>query len=169
MMIRTSRPLVLKRAFFGSSKPQSYSISRVLNGSPEQVFDIVSRVDNYKNFVPFVEDSFITSRDGGNLPSGAGLKIGWNDITERFVCKLHCEENRNVYAKSVELELFETLETQWVFSHVSTSKFPKCRVDFKLTYKFRNPLYNHLSSMFAPQVSNIMIGAFEKQLKQQQR
>lgn len=158
--------ICFKRSFFGSSKPQTYSITRVLKGSPLQLYKIVSEVNNYKNFVPFVEDSFVSSRDEQQQPTRAGLKIGWKDITEKFECMLTCKENERVHARSVELDLFHELETEWKFRDANGDK---CRVDFTLLYKFKNPLYDRLSFMFAPQVTNIMIGAFESRLQQLKR
>lgn len=151
------------RTFFGSSKPQSYELSKVLHGSPEQVYNIVSQVDKYKQFVPFVEESFISDKEQEtNIPTKAGLVVGWKDIVERFECDLKCIKNCKVNAKSIQLDLFENLETEWNFKEFSKDK---CQVDFKLLYKFKNPLYDKVSFMFAPQVTEIMIGAFEKRLK----
>ena len=129
------------RSFFGVSKPQSYEISKILHGSPKQVYDIVSQVDQYKTFVPFVEDSFISQRNKDELPTRAGLLVGWKDI----------------------VDLFDNLETIWKFHEHGGNK---CKVDFKLAFKFKSPIYDKLSSLFAPQVSEIMIGAFERRLKQ---
>ncbi|KAI5962038.1 HEX1 [Candida theae] len=134
--------LYFKRSFFGSSKPQTYSISRVLNGSPQQLYKIVSEVNNYKDFVPFVEDSFVSSRDAQQQPTKAGLKVGWKDITEKFECSLACQENERVHARSLQLDLFHELETEWKFK---TANGDKCRVDFTLLYRFKNPLYDRLS------------------------
>ena len=64
--------------------PQSYEISKILHGSPKQVYDIVSQVDQYKTFVPFVEDSFISQRNKDELPTRAGLLVGWKDIVEKI-------------------------------------------------------------------------------------
>ncbi|EGW32123.1 uncharacterized protein SPAPADRAFT_61207 [Spathaspora passalidarum NRRL Y-27907] len=152
-----------RRTFFGSSKPQSYEISRTLNGTPRQLYDIVSDVAKYHEFVPFVEESFITERCSRNTPSRAGLQVGWKDINERFECKLNCVPGELVQATSLELDLFENLETKWKFNEVDGNK-NKCKIDFQLVYKFRNPLYDRLSFMFAPQVSDIMIQAFQKRL-----
>lgn len=157
----TSRIAV--RTFFGSSKPQSYELSKILHGSPEQLYNIVSQVDKYKSFVPFVEESFISETDNKtNSPIKAGLVVGWKDIVERFECDLECIKNTKVSAKSIQLDLFDNLETEWKFKEFSKNK---CQVDFKLLYKFKNPLYDKVSFMFAPQVTEIMIGAFEKRLK----
>ncbi|RCK64899.1 Coenzyme Q-binding protein COQ10, mitochondrial [Candida viswanathii] len=156
-------PRLSSRTFFGSSKPQTYELSKILHGSPEQLYDIVSQVDKYHTFVPFVEESFISSRDPtSHAPTKAGLVVGWKDIVERFECDLTCVLNELVRAKSIQLDLFENLETEWRFNEFSKGK---CKVEFTLLYKFKNPLYDKVSFMFAPQVTQIMIGAFEKQLK----
>ncbi|KAI5964063.1 coq10 [Candida pseudojiufengensis] len=163
-MIRRTTQICFKRSFFGNSKPQTYSISKKLNGNSNQLYKIVSDVSNYKNFVPFVEDSFISKRDSRKQPSKAGLKIGWKDITEQFECKLDCIENEKVIARSIELDLFHELETEWNFKDTSSGD---CQVNFTLLYKFKNPIYDQLSYLFAPQVTTIMINAFEQQLKQE--
>ncbi|RLV95274.1 Coenzyme Q-binding protein COQ10 mitochondrial [Spathaspora sp. JA1] len=152
-----------RRTFFGSSKPQSYEISRTLNGTPRQLYDIVSDVSKYHEFVPFVEESFITERCSRNTPSKAGLQVGWKDVNEKFMCQLKCIPGELVQATSLEIDLFESLETKWKFEEVKGSG-DKCKVDFQLDYKFRNPLYDRLSFMFAPKVSEIMIQAFQKRL-----
>ncbi|KAI5956612.1 coq10 [Candida jiufengensis] len=162
-MLRQPIQKCFKRTFFGSSKPQTYSITKILNGNSNQLYKIVSEVNSYKDFVPFVEDSFISSRDSNHQPTKAELKVGWKDITEKFECKLHCIEGEKVNAKSLELELFEELETEWKFKDIPTGN---CQVDFTLLYKFKNPIYDQLSFMFAPQVTTIMINAFENKLKQ---
>ncbi|KAG7663723.1 coq10 [[Candida] subhashii] len=173
-MLATIRPSLLSRAttrglyvptrsFFGSSKPQEYQLSKILNGTPNQLYNIVSEVSQYQQFVPFVEESYISQRCTKNTPTRAGLQVGWKDITERFECVLTCHENKSVHSKSIQLDLFEDLETKWVFNHIGNNK---CKVDFTLTYKFKNPIYDRISFMFAPQVSEIMIKAFEKRLIQ---
>ena len=63
------------------------------------MYDIVSQVDQYKTFVPFVEDSFISQRNKDELPTRAGLLVGWKDIVEKFECDLICVENKEVTAK----------------------------------------------------------------------
>lgn len=177
-MLTTIRPRLLSkplssriytptRTFFGTSKPQEFHLSKILNGTPKQVYDIVSEVTQYQHFVPFVEESFITSRcSHTNTPTRAGLQVGWKDITERFECRLTCHEHKSVHAKSIQLDLFDDLETKWVFSNVGGDK---CKVDFTLLYKFKNPIYDRISFMFAPQVSEIMIKAFERRLMQIKR
>ena len=84
--------------------------------------------------------------------------MGWKDIVEKFECDLICREQRSD-GKSLQLDLFDNLETIWKFHEHGGNK---CKVDFKLAFKFKSPIYDKLSSLFAPQVSEIMIGAFEK-------
>ena len=39
-----------------------------------------------------------------------GLLVGWKDIVERFECDLICVENKEVTAKSLQLDLFDNLK-----------------------------------------------------------
>ncbi|KAI5968030.1 HEX1 [Candida margitis] len=158
------------RSFFGSAKPQTYSITRVLNGTPQQLYKIVSEVNNYKNFVPFVEDSFVSSRDVQQQPSKAGLKVGWKDITEKFECSLTCKENETVHARSIELDLFHELETEWKFKNASGNK---CRrmVENVRSAKWSPYVYNSDSILFdlysqmASPVIHVEISDYEADLQ----
>lgn len=130
---------------------------------PSRMFEVVSEVSKYKEFVPFVEDSYVSDRDGQELPSTAGLRVGWNQFNERFECKLACQRNKEVIAESKDILLFDLLYTRWSFKEARNfGNSPECEVTLDLAYRFKNPLYNTMSALFSDQVSKIMINAFEE-------
>lgn len=143
-------------------EPQHHQLSRVITGGHHQVYRVVLSVDEYRHFIPFVEDSFISHRTDDGVPTEGGLRIGWKQFEERFVCQLECVPGQLVVARLVTTTLFDELYSQWQLTPMGPNR---TRVDYQMRYKFKNPMYNAVSLMFSDQVSHIMIKAFEDRVK----
>ncbi|KSA03941.1 uncharacterized protein AC631_00211 [Debaryomyces fabryi] len=128
------------------------------------MFNVVSDVSKYHEFVPFVEKSLITKKDKSDLPLEGVLRVGWQQFDEEFTSKINCVLNEKVTVKSLTILLFNSLNTEWSFKEIKSSHIrePSCEVELNLKYSFKNPLYNAVSSMFSDQVTKIMIKAFEQ-------
>lgn len=132
------------------------------------MYKIVADVSRYQEFVPFVEESFINSKDEAtSSPTEAGLRVGWKQFDEKFTCKLICTEDESVIAESITHLLFDKLHTQWTFKELKNPhiKTPSCEVQLDLVYSFKNPLYNTVTSMFSEQVAKVLMKAFEKRAR----
>lgn len=160
-----------RRNFFSlSNQPQSHRVSERINVSPQQIYNVVADVAKYHEFVPFCEESFINSRDECDQPTEAGLRVGWKQFDEQFTCKLQCTPNKLIIAESITILLFHNLNCHWEFKEVKNLGVINpmgCQIDLTLKYDFKNPLYNAVSSMFADQVSKIMLKAFQQRAMQQ--
>lgn len=143
-------------------EPQTHSVLRVIQGSHQHVYRVVLAVDEYRQFIPFVEDSFINQRTNEGVPTEGGLRIGWQQFEERFVCQLECVPGQLVVAQLMTTALFDELYTKWQFTPMGPHM---TKVDLNLKYKFKNPMYNAVSLMFSDQVTQIMIRAFEDRVK----
>lgn len=170
MLLIRPRHLTVCRRFVTSST-QTHRISRLIDAPPNRVYEVVSQVQNYNKFVPFVKESFVTSTDLNGEPSVAGLRVGWKQFDEIFECELTCNPNTSVLANSLTISLFEYLKTEWEFKPQRSKlvKGEQCVVELLLSYKFKNPLYNTVSGMFSEQVTEIMIRAFESRVKELER
>ncbi|CUM53896.1 unnamed protein product [Debaryomyces fabryi] len=151
-------------SFSSESSLQTYKVSKRVNVTPEQMFNVVSDVSKYHEFVPFVEKSLITKKDKSDLPLEGVLRVGWQQFDEEFTSKINCVLNEKVTVKSLTILLFNSLNTEWSFKEIKSSHIrePSCEVELNLKYSFKNPLYNAVSSMFSDQVTKIMIKAFEQ-------
>ncbi|CAH2354485.1 coenzyme Q-binding protein Coq10p, mitochondrial [[Candida] railenensis] len=173
MLVRGSRyPFLSRRSFFsfpGTNSVQTYQVKKRLNFPPSTLFEIVSSVDKYNEFVPFVTESFVNKRDSktGN-PTEAGLRVGWQQFDEIFTCNLKCETDKCVIAESLTVSLFDKLHTEWKFTPIENPhiKQTSCQVELNLTYSFKNPLYNTVSSLFSEQVTQLMLRAFESRARE---
>lgn len=151
---------------FGSSLGhlQAYRLTRKVNVPPHLIFKVVSDVHKYEEFVPFVTRSFTNSRLDDNLPTEAGLRVGWKQFDEKFTCKLSCIKDQQVIAESITILLFDSLYNEWNFKEIKNRFTDELDtfVELILKYKFKNPVYNTVSSLFQSQVSETMIKAFEE-------
>lgn len=138
---------------------------RRIKAPPEVVFNVVADVSRYHEFVPFVQKSFINKVDTiTQLPTEAGIQVGWRHITEEFVCNIECEKNVSVSAIALSTDLFERLYNKWEFKKVVNRMTgqSETQVDFYLLHRFQNPIYNSTLSIFQSQITHAMIHSFEK-------
>lgn len=162
--------VVPSRTFFnltGKDEVQSFTVSKTMSCKPQLMYDVVSNVEEYRKFIPFVDSSYITSRDSAGNPTNAGVQIGWKNVDEKFDCRLQCVPHSKVIAESLTHTLFDKLHTEWTIGPSKSDGH--CEVDLTLQYKFKNPMYNAISSMFSDQVTAIMIDAFEKRVQELQK
>jgi len=146
---------------------QTYKLVRTFETTPKQVYEVVSQIDKYSDFIPYCIDSFIDKRDfiTGN-PILAGLRVGFKSYDERFTCNVNCQEltdkqNYIVEAVSISHNLFKTLSTKWTIIP-NPRKQNIAQVELVLNFQFHSLLYNSVSSIFADNLTNLAMGAFAK-------
>lgn len=104
------------------------------------------------------------------MPKKGGLRVGFKDYDEEFICNITCEDNKHPIPKLVEAEslsdnLFDHLKMQWYIEN-DPKKADVSRMTLKLKYKFTNPVYNTVSSLVASKITLIMIKAFNDRAAQ---
>uniref|UniRef100_A0A1Y1JXP4 Coenzyme Q-binding protein COQ10 START domain-containing protein n=1 Tax=Photinus pyralis TaxID=7054 RepID=A0A1Y1JXP4_PHOPY len=126
--------------------------------SPEQMYNVVTDVENYKYFLPFCKKSDVLSRSSSNLR--AYLEIGFPPIVESYVSEVTL--NRPNYTKAVcrDGKLFHYLVTYWKFSPGLRSNPYSSIVDFSVDFEFRSVLHSNLAHMFFDKLVQQMEGAF---------
>lgn len=145
-----------------SSTSQKYTIKKKFPHPQSLVYQLISRVDLYHEFIPYCTSSFITSRDTkSKQPTVAGLRVGFQSFDEEFTCNLECEKPKLVVAKSITHSLFYFLETEWEIMPENGNE-NHCIAILNLKYEFKSQLYNQVSSLFAKKVASLMTKAFEK-------
>lgn len=160
----------------------SYKYSKKVNCSPKQIFDVVIDIKNYKNFIPFVTNSFhdlpyqinhspsdVNNHSQQGNGTG-GFEMNWNGYQEEINCQISYKVNQEIISRC-ETGIFKHLLVQWNFSPFKNNLTNKeqTNVELNLDYEFNNFLYNNLSSLVNQQLSKLMIKSFEKQVKIQNR
>ncbi|KAJ3788441.1 dehydrase and lipid transport-domain-containing protein [Lentinula aff. detonsa] len=162
-----------KRTFFSlpsfDNTPQAFRESKVFPYKKEELFDVVSNVSSYPQFVPFCTGSRIlnnTSPRKGMEPYtlDVELTVGFLSFNESYISKVTCVPYSSVKAiASSSTPLFKTLSTVWQFEPHSEGNGGETNtlVTLDLSFAFASPIHAAVSSAFFGQVSKQMVQAFE--------
>ncbi|KZW03816.1 hypothetical protein EXIGLDRAFT_599892 [Exidia glandulosa HHB12029] len=193
---RVAPLLAPRRAFFSfpdlahlspfhqpESDTHTFHERKILPYSQRQMYDVVSDVDSYRHFVPFVTASRVLRRappsgknDAQQQQLEAELSVGFMGLTESYVSTVVCKPYESVEATaSSSTPLFDTLITTWRFQPASPTSphatdadigardaLGPTLVSIDLAYAFAHPLHAQISAAFFGQVSKLMIRAFEE-------
>lgn len=98
-----------RSSFFGGSftPNQTLTTTKTLSYPSSAIYDVISDVGAYSQFVPYCIGSIVTKKsqpaaaDGKQYPEEAKLLIGFNnDISEEFTSRVYCVPGRIVEAVS---------------------------------------------------------------------
>ena len=129
---------------------------RFVDHSPKQMFDLVSNVKKYPDFLPWCLGSRILNNDGNVLI--ADLIIGFQIYREKFRSKVVLNKNKNIIEVFYEDGPFKHLSNKWEFK-----KFNKgCEINFYLEFEFKNIFFQTIMEKLFSEAVKRMVEAFEK-------
>uniref|UniRef100_A0A1A7X9W5 Coenzyme Q-binding protein COQ10 START domain-containing protein n=2 Tax=Iconisemion striatum TaxID=60296 RepID=A0A1A7X9W5_9TELE len=152
------------RSFINLAAPSitrrmEYSESRILEYTPQQMYNVVADVDEYQKFVPWCKKSRTMKRPNGDV--WAQLEIGFPPISERYTSEITFVPNHQIRAVCTDGSLFSHLETTWRFAPGAKNLPGSCKVDFCVSFEFKSLLHSQLASLFFDEVVKKMVSAFE--------
>lgn len=116
--------------------------------SAKQMFDLVDKVEDYPNFLPWYSKTEVIERKDKELK--ARLFMDYMGVRQSFAT-----HNHNIPGAEIRMDLlegpFKTLRGTWKFIDLGGDM---CKIEFRLEYDFSNmllstvisPVFNHLSS-----------------------
>lgn len=155
-----------RNLFFNAKGPLEYTHNVLLKDTPERVYEVVSEVSKYQEFIPYCESSFVNKRDPVGRPSEAGLNVSFREYKERFVCDVNCQPNKKGYVvrfDSLSHNLFKELGGSWVITPSVRNK-GQSTVHLVLRFEFHSILYNAVSSIFARSATSLVMEAFGRRV-----
>ncbi|XP_011500557.1 PREDICTED: coenzyme Q-binding protein COQ10 homolog B, mitochondrial [Ceratosolen solmsi marchali] len=146
------------------NRTKEYEGRKLVGFSVEQMFDVVSDVQNYKNFVPFCKKSEVIYEEKRMFLT-ANLVIGFPPLNESYVSNVTMVYPSLVKAECRDGKLFDHLNTLWIFTPGLKNNPQTCVIDFSLSFEFKSSIHSHLSNLFFNEVVRQMEKAFVEEAK----
>jgi coenzyme Q-binding protein COQ10 len=172
------------------SNGDKYEETIMLPYAKDDLFDIVSNVDEYSSFVPYCVGSKVQPSSEKQLNNEtkeflADLAIGYGQFQESYTSKVTIIDGKSVQvstrsspsdpylarsrcptfqATAIPTPLFKQLETKWIFTQHSPQS---TQVDFTINYSFSNPLYAAFAKTAMEKMTGKMVEAFKERAEKQ--
>jgi ribosome-associated toxin RatA of RatAB toxin-antitoxin module len=128
--------------------------------SAEQMFQLVDRVEDYPQFLPWCGGSSVQGRAADSIT--ATVVIDFRGVRQSFTTR-----NRRREPEAIEVQLvdgpFRRLEGSWSFRPLDESA---CKVEFRLQYEFSSRILDKLLSPVFGHIANTFVDAFVKRADQ---
>ena len=131
--------------------------------SAEQMFSLVTHVDQYPKFLPWCDRAAVLEQDAHGMTAEIG--IAFSGIHQVFTTR-----NTHVQDRQVKMHLvkgpFSRLEGEWDFKPVGDEGQKACKVGLKLRYGFDNAALAALVGPVFDRIAGSMVDAFVKRAEQ---
>lgn len=159
--------------------------TRTLPFPPSPLYEIISSVESYAEFLPFLAASTVTARDPqSGYPSQAFLTVGYGPFKETFTSRVTCDrEQWIVEARSgggvgddgrpvpgADEGLFSHLSTKWQLVPEASKEDANqqvTQVQLEIRFRFQNAMHTAMMGAVEDKVAAVMIEAFERRIKEQ--
>jgi|TARA_B100001094_G_C18021425_1_gene715311 ribosome-associated toxin RatA of RatAB toxin-antitoxin module len=117
------------------------------------VFNIVNRVDLYKNFVPYCVESKIIFEENNEME--AKLNFNLKGLTTSFTTRNTIKENEFIDMKLVDGP-FKKLDGRWEFKEVDN----KTIIFLTVNYEAENKIVEYTVTKSLEKITNYLVSAF---------
>lgn len=125
--------------------------------SAEEMFNLVTDIAKYPEFLPWCDKAAIVSRDGDDVTAEVGIALG--GLHQSFVTR-----NTHIPGREVTLQLikgpFSHLQGLWRFVPLDASAARACRVELTLKYSFNSMALPALVGPVFDRIAASMVDAF---------
>ena len=142
----------------------THAEKRLINHTPEQMFDLVADIEKYPEFLPWCIATRIRKRDTENGFDMviSDMVIGYKLFREKFTSKVLLQSPNRIDVAYFDGP-FSHLKNHWIFEPVYSEKDSKdaCMVDFYIDFKFKSGIFQSTIGAVFNKAVNRMIIAFE--------
>jgi len=128
---------------------------RFLPQTADQLFDLVSDIEDYPKFLPWCVALRVTSNENDVIR--ADMVIGFKMIREKFTSKVTLTPKERIDVEYLDGP-FRYLENRWLF----IEKEGGCEIDFFIDFEFRSRLLQKIMEPLFHEAVRRMVRAFEK-------
>ena len=127
--------------------------------SAEEMFDLVTDVDRYPEFLPWCDKASAHERTEAGMLAEIG--IAFAGLHQTFRTRNEHVPGREVHIRLVEGP-FSRLEGRWTFTPLGSEKQRACKVELELHYGFDNATLSRLVGPVFDKIASSMVDAFVK-------
>lgn len=122
----------------------TFNTHRQVKHTDTQMFNLVSDVEHYPEFLPMCEALVIRSREErqGKTLLKADMTVGYKMIRETFTTQVLLDPDRHMIDVRYIDGPFRYLENRWSFSPLNDGEF--CDVEFYIDYEFKSRMLGML-------------------------
>ena len=147
---------------------KSYCMKKLIKSvliwyTPEEMFRLVTDVDQYMNFLPWCNHSKVLQFAGHEMDAEVG--IGMAGVKQIFVTHNTHIENREVRMKLVKGP-FSNLDGTWTFDPVGDNSQRACKVTLTLEYGFSSATLATVVGPVFDKIAASLVDAFVKRADQ---
>lgn len=131
--------------------------------SPEEMFALVTGVEQYPRFLPWCDHAGVLERSEQGMTAEVGISLG--GLRQTFVTRNLHEQGRRVQMQLVKGP-FSRLDGDWHFHPVGDGSQRACKVELLLHYGFDNAALAALVGPVFDKIAGSMVDAFVKRAEQ---
>lgn len=128
--------------------------------TPEQIFALVDKVEEYPKFLPWCSGTELIHRDAAT--TRATISINYRGIRRSFTTENAKDEPVSMQIRLVEGP-FSRLDGSWRFTRLGDRG---CKIEFDLHYEFAGRLLDRLISPVFHHIASTLVDAFVKRARQ---
>lgn len=132
-----------------------FSENKFLPYTQQQVFDLVSDVAKYPEFLPWCVGARVYNKKAEQFD--ADVIIGFKMFREKFTSRVSLSETNKVYVDYIKGPM-KRLYNHWHFEGVEGG----CMVDFEVDFEFSSKLLNDMIGGLFGKACEKMVSAFEE-------
>jgi len=135
----------------------THAEKRVLTYTTEQMFDLVSDIEKYPEFLPWCMGTRIRERKDGGAVLLADMVIGFKVFRERFTTRVELDRPGRIDVSYSEGP-FKYLTNHWIFEAQAGGG---CEIDFYVDFEFRSRLLERVIGALFNEAVRRMVKCFE--------
>ena len=131
--------------------------------SPQEMYVLVTEVDQYPQFLPWCDNARVVTADATGMTAEIG--ISFSGIRQKFTTR-----NEHIPGQQVTMKLvngpFSRLDGVWNFLPIGDGSQRACKVELTLHYGFTNATLGKLVGPVFDKIAGSMVDAFVKRAAQ---
>ncbi len=133
----------------------THTEKRVINHTPEQMFDLVAAVDQYPDFLPWCNGAYIRYKDKELLL--ADLRVGFGPFREVFGSRVELHRPDKIVV-TYDRGPLKYLSNHWFFIRNEKG----CMIDFFVDFEFKSKIMQKAMGIIFHEAVQKMVSAFIK-------